>query len=160
MALLGPPLPWVRREARHGIYYTRQWRGLTVLSRWPRHRKARRSALQRQKEYDFASVVLAIKWLDPSLLAGTMDAFKGTQVLWRDYLAAMLYGTAFALTTDEGRTLYPRQFYDKINNALDLLGAETGALQVRNGGQWQTLPPGPTGSMLTSGGPGENLRWL
>jgi hypothetical protein len=159
VALLGPPVPWVRREARRGIWYTRQWRGLTVLSTWPRHRKARRSALQRQREYDFASVVLAIKWLDPELVKATRDEFAGSQILWRDYLMAVLYGTAFALTNDEGRTIYPRQFYEKVSRSLDLLGAETGALLTRGAGQWQTITPGPLGSKFTARGPGLTPHW-
>ncbi|MFZ1059367.1 MAG: hypothetical protein WAP47_09265 [Candidatus Rokuibacteriota bacterium] len=130
-----------------------------MLRSWPRHRKARRSALQRQKETDFAAAVLAIKWMDPTITATTMDAFRKSPVLWRDFLMSMLYGTAFALTTDEGTTIYPRQFWEKVSRALDLLGAETGAILVRSLGQWQTLPPGTAGTVLTSQGPAALPHW-
>jgi len=159
VALLGAPLPWIRKDSRKGLYYTRLWRGLTVTSIWPRRRKARRSALQRQKERDFAAAVLAIKWMDPTLLSAYIDRCANSQTLWRDQLMAQLYGTAFAFTTAEGTTIVPRGFWQKVSHALDLLGAETGALLVRAVGQWQTLPPGAEGTRLTSNGPDAPPSW-
>jgi len=159
VAITGSPLPWIHRDSRKGLYYTQQWRGLNVVRSWPRHRKARRSALQRQKETDFANAVLAIKWLDPTIVSQVQDAFAKGPALWRDYLMSLLYGTAFALTTEEGATIYPRQFHEKVSRALDLLGAETGALLVRADAQWQTLPPGAAGMVLTSRGPALTPAW-
>jgi hypothetical protein len=159
VATTASPLPWIRKDSRKGLYYSRQWRGITVAQGWPRRRKARRSALQRQKETDFAAAVLAIKWMDPTLVSAYIDRCKGSQVLWRDALMAQLYGTAFALTSAEGTTIYPQQFYNKVNRALDLIGAETGALFVRAPGQWQTLAPGAPGSRFTSRGPGLTPHW-
>jgi hypothetical protein len=97
--------------------------------------------------------------MDPAIVSGYIDAFKASPALWRDQLTALLYGTAFCLTTAEGVTIYPKQFWQKVSNALDLLGAETGALLVRTAGQWQTLPPGQAGSVLTSTGPDNPLTW-
>jgi hypothetical protein len=159
VAVLGTPLPWVRKDSRRGLFYTREWRGRTVISGWPRRRKARRSALQRQKERDFAAAVLALKWLDPRLQAAYIDRCRPSQTLWRDQLMAQLYGTAFTITTSNGQTIYPRSFHEKISRALDQLGAETGALLVRAAAQWQTLPPGAPGLVLTSRGPGLTPTW-
>lgn len=159
MAVIGAPVPWVQRDSRRGLYYVRTWRGLRVLNMWPRRRKARRSALQRQKERDFADVVLAIKWMDPTILSTYIDAAAGSPVLWRDMLMAQLYGTAFLIDFDDGTTLYPKQFVAKISNALDLLGAETGATLVRMPGQWATIAPGAVGTVLTSQGPDALPIW-
>lgn len=159
MALLGTPLPWVRKDAREGLFYTRRWRGRVVISSWPGRRRARRSALQRQKERDFAAAVLAIKWMDPQMVAGYRERLAGTGTLWRDQLMAQLYGTAFAITTADGTVLYPQQFWQKVSAALDWLGAESGALLVRGIGQWQTLQPGPAGARLTSNGPDTPPSW-
>ena len=159
MAILGAPLPWVRRESYRGVYYVRRWRGRKVLNLWPRRRKQRKSAKQRQRETDFAAAVLAIKWMEPQLKSDYIERCAPAQTLWRDQLMAQLYGTAFAFTTAEGTTIYPKQFYLKVSNALDLLGAETGALLFRQLGQWATLPPGPPGSVLTSSGPGFAPQW-
>jgi hypothetical protein len=150
VTILGAPLPWIQRDARLGLYYTQLWRGLRVV---------RVSTGQLARARDFAAAVLAIKWLDPGIIAAAMDANKGSPSLWRDQLMSQIYGTAFALTDAEGKTIYPRQFVEKVTRALDLLGAETGALLVRAPGQWQTLAPGAPGFRLTSNGPGTTPTW-
>jgi len=159
MAILGEPIPWVRKEAYEGVFYTRRWRGKRVTSSWPRRRKRRRAALQRQKETDFAAAVLAIKWMDPTIVGQYIDRAKPTQTLWRDALMSQIYGTAFALTSDEMLTIYPQQFWLKVSNSLDKLGFETGALLVRGSGQWQTIAPAAAGLVLTSGGPDTLPTW-
>ncbi|MFZ1059428.1 MAG: hypothetical protein WAP47_09585 [Candidatus Rokuibacteriota bacterium] len=159
MAILGAPIPWLRHESRKGIYIVRRAGGQVIQQAWPRRRKARRTQLQLRKERDFAAAVLAIKWMDPSILAGYQDRYASSSTLWRDALMATIYGTAFALTTTEGATIYPQQFRDKVSRSLDLLGAESGALLARGAGQWQTIPPGPTGALLTSQGPGSLPQW-
>lgn len=159
MAVTGAPLPWVNRDSRRGLYYTRTWRGIRVVSMWPRRRKARRTAKQRQKETDFAAVSLAIKWLDPEILSTTIDAAKGSPVLWRDMLTAQFYGTAFLLDIEGGKTIYPRQFLEKVSGSLDTIGSETGALLVRQIGQWQTVTPAEAGTVWTSTGENTMPQW-
>lgn len=97
--------------------------------------------------------------MDPTIQSTFMDAAAGTGVLWRDMMTAMLYGTLFAIDLEGGTTLHPIQFVEKISRALDLIGAETGAMLIRGQGQWITVRPGEVGQVLTSTGPDSLPTW-
>lgn len=159
MARLGAAIPYVPRASRRGAFMINVWRGIYRAQAWPRRRKAKRSAKQRQLERDFASAQLAIKWMDPQLVANAMDTFKTSKVLWRDFLTAQLYGTLITMVDQTGKEIFPLQFVRKMSAALDLLGAETGAVLVRGAGIWQTLAPGSAGQRFTSNGPDQIPTW-
>lgn len=159
MARLGVPLEGARRASLQRAYYTRTWRGIVIAQTQDRSARKRKSKAWQQSIDRLRASMWAIRYYDPGAVAEIMDATRGTQILWRDLLTAWMAGTVVTVRTEDGRTLYPVRYRRLVERALDVLDMHPVGLLVRAGDRWRILPPGPAGTVLTSGGPGQPLGW-
>jgi hypothetical protein len=72
---------------------------------------------------------------------------RGTPMLPRDLMIALMYGRAFALEMPDGTEMWSMQSRNDVSRSLDVLGKTEGAFLVRGPKFWetQTTPPGTLG---------------
>ena len=142
-----------------GQYIGQRWRGLEVIRRWPVVRSKRA-----QEAIDPARAWLYImnvcwKYTHPDVRAVYEEMSRGKLYTARDLWFAMMTGSVFAITTDDGRLIVPIYAVEKVSQSLDALGWSLGSLLVRGEHFWQPLSPGPNGTFLMSLGPDQLPQW-
>ena len=97
--------------------------------------------------------------MDGGMVSEAMDATRGTLLLWRDLLTSLMAGSLVAVTTTEGRTIYPDRYRRLVMRALDVLDQLPRGMLIRHADRWHITPWGPAGTRLISQGPGLPPTW-
>lgn len=159
MAKLGMPVAGARRYSLRGSVYTRTWRGLVIAQSQDRPSRKRLSRTRRAAIEQIEGSIWAIRYMDGGMVSEAMDATRGTLLLWRDLLTSLMAGSLVAVTTTEGRTIYPDRYRRLVMRALDALDRVSTGILTRRGDRWHIDPWGPAGTRLTSQGPGMPPTW-
>lgn len=146
-----------RTNAQRGRYYVRVFRGVTVVSSWPKKRGAPRTERERLAQAKFAEANLMTKYVDPAEIAYVNEITAGTMYMPRDLLISQMYGRFWRLGLVDGTVLYPMATVYDITALLDALGQQPGQLLYRGTEFWRALPPGQPGRLLATDG--TNLLW-
>lgn len=83
----------------------------------------------------------AWRYLPAEIKQQLEDAARPYHVRGMDLFLANLIGSLFAITTEDGRTIYPWRARYYVGRALDLIAATPGALLVRGPVRWEGLLP-------------------
>lgn len=160
MAVCGPPIAYARRVALRGAYHLSVHRGQIVATIWPRPHLARprKSELERREWMRVTNAL--VKRMDPETWRVIQDQVGNTSTLARDFAMMMIAGTAFSIRRADGRELLPLRFRRLMFEALDALRLRDLALLCRHPDRWRAIEQQPAGSVLTSQGPGQPLRWV
>jgi hypothetical protein len=119
--------------------------GQTRIRKWPRPRGKAKTPEQRESEEFFRQCQMAARYIAPTIMADFIDARKGTPILPRDILTAMLAQTLIAPILDDGRKLYPMAYKTQVSDALDAITQTEGQTLVRGPEFWEPQPYNPGG---------------
>lgn len=132
------PLRIVR--PRHPLrFYKRTWRGIEVVSAWPRERPNWRNPVNLDQRNEMRHLAAALKDAAAEEQAAARVIARGSAYIWRDVLSRAMVGRLIDITEQEVMT--PSEY-------LDLLSSTPGAILVRTADAWIGLDPGDAGEQL------------
>lgn len=135
------------------------WRGVAYVAKWPRKRGKNLPQITKDQNDWFRQANALTKYIAPQLQVVAREAVKGTPLYPRDVQIALMKGTLFSLTMDDGRKLYSMATVNAVSESLDVFGITPGGILVRNSQRWDLLPSGLADQVLTSQGPNLQPFW-
>lgn len=148
-----------RATSVRGRYYLREWRGQTIVCKWPEPKGNKITARQRDRIEWFQQAAVACKVMDPQALIWAAEASHGTQFLPRDLLYMVMSGRLFGTIVIDGKKYYAMATRNDLSNLLDALGQDDGMLLVRTATGWWGLAPGSAGEALAIDGTSGLPAW-
>lgn len=142
-----------------GHFYERKWRGLTVLSKWPRKRGKPTDPAALERIEKFHQAIELCRYVSAATLLAAKEATIGTSLMPYDLMVKAMYGRLFMMQCDDGRILRSRAVVNDVSQNLDLLTTTFGSVLVRGQDGWTGVPPGQSGYVLTSQGTNDVPAW-
>ena len=135
-------------------FYVRTWRGRLVICKWPRGKSGNIDPGTRQRMEDFKNAQLLAQYMIPQQQIVAREVSAGTALLPRDLLTAAMYGRLWAITMDDGRSLYSMAAANDVSQNLDIIAQLPGDMLARGVDGWERLAGAP-GFIIVSNGPTE-----
>ena len=140
-------------------YYIRNWRGRLVMSKWPRKRGPPKTAEHQKQVDDFRAANRLAKYITNEQQIPLLLATQNSGFYPRDWAVMTMYGRAFSLAFDDGRTMYSMAARSDISKSLDILAQTPGGLLMRGPDFWEPVVGGLVGQVLISNGPSVAASW-
>lgn len=142
-----------------GKLYEYESNGRRIIASWPKPRGKPVSEKQALSQKAFKEVAEAVKRTAAEIQNFHRLAAAGTPMLPRDTLFAALYGNGPAIKLYDGRIIKPMANKYLASTVLDAIGWAKGDLLYRGPDQWEVLPLGKPGYVLTLPNDGGVPRW-
>jgi hypothetical protein len=127
-----------------------------VACRWPKKRGSAATPAQRQARDEFTQAVYWAKRPLGSDVEVAQAVTTGTGYLIRDLIESAIFGKVAEIYMKDGRVLKGwRVVATEIQEALDTITTDVGAILVRGPDGWIGLDPGFFQQMILSNGPGQ-----
>lgn len=146
------------------------WRGITRVQSWPKKRGLPTDGPARTQLIFFKAVQAIIKWLTPHETEYIREAIKehnrthrgqrgSAAIRLRDWQTQRIMGRGIAVVVSPQLTFYPPAVARDASLILDWVAPFPGQILQRTGQQWEAIPSGDPGDVLTAGGPGQPNSW-
>jgi hypothetical protein len=151
--------PNVKPYSLKGLVMLDTTRGVPRVRIWPGPRGREPTPTERAYIDLFRLWTRLYSVSDPRIQTDARKFARLTRSFPRDIWAASMHGTLWALTTDEGVTIYPMQAVEKVSESLDVIAQFPGSLLVRGEKLWFALTPGAPGQILSLSGDPPMPTW-
>lgn len=149
MAVLkGGTRPPGRDPSFRGVLMMDAFNGQLRVRAWPGKRRKRITQAERDLQDAFRKAMKTAKQWPPDMQADYRKAVEGTALLPTDLIMMTIYGNAFAIKLDDGRTLYSMITRAKVSESLDIISQVPGTILARGETYWGEVPPGTEGQVL------------
>lgn len=118
------------------------FRGVPYTRPWPEKKPTKPGTKRHLTAKAFGAANRACKVTASVFYGEHWAATRGTPLLPRDLMIAMMYGRAFALTLEDGRIIRSVASRNDVSKSLDMIGSEPGHTLIRGEKYWQTQAPG------------------
>jgi hypothetical protein len=118
------------QDVSHGVERNRAW---------PQKRKKNLPAITKEQNDQFRQYQWATKYWAPQLYINCMNAVKGTPLLPRDLMTAIMANRLCAITLVDGRTMYPMPAVQDVSASLDVIVATPGYGLIRGQDKWEGI---------------------
>lgn len=164
---------WWRRQNLRGLSYERTWRGMRVVSTWPKPKGRNRTPAESQAESDFTRLAKAQLEVTAVDRVAAEAIAKGSQYTWRDVIGRAMVGRLIDVipaTPDAFNVIDAQLLLDQISDqpGAMLMRAEIGWVALLNPEGlrvvawdadtgmpiWSDGPAGPTGPTGPTGATG------
>lgn len=149
-----------RLQSRRGAISVRDVGDGYVVQKWPRKRGVIHPNQQQGVE-----AMKRVAWMTlnaaPEEIAAAKEMAAGTGYTWKDQLQAAYWGRAISGVDEDGNIVAPASVYmTTINDLLNTISDEPGAILTRGPTEWVMIPPGAANLVMTWD-PDTNLpAWL
>lgn len=134
-------------------------RGQLRVRNWPSPRGSRATKRQKQMQQWFADCLRLIKRMEPGFLLWCTEVTRRTNIYPRDLAMQLLSGRGVLLVKPDGTTYFPEVFMKDVSLSLDALGQTFGDMLARAAENWEAIPIGTVGQVLTIAAAGELPSW-
>lgn len=167
---------WWRRQNLRGLAYERHWRGMPVVSTWPKPKGQKRTSAEAQAESDFTRLAKAQLQVTAIDRVAAEAIAQGSQYTWRDVIGRAMVGRLIDVIPngpDAFNVLDAQLLLDQISDqpGAMLMRAEIGWVALLNPEGLRVIgwdadtgmpiwtdgpvgPPGPTGPTGATGSTG------
>lgn len=112
-------------------------RGVPRARPWPPKKPTKPGTKRNLTAKAFGAANRACKVTASVFYGEHWQATRGTPLLPRDLMIAMMYGRAFALKLEDGRIIRSMASRNDVSKSLDMIGQEPGTVLVRGDHYWE-----------------------